>query len=174
MTTILAISGSLRAQSTNTAVLRTAAELAESPLIVELYEGMSSLPHFNPDDDHDPLPPPVAALRNSIHIAHALLFSTPEYAGALPGSFKNLLDWTIGDDQPGSIYAKPVAWINASAHGASDAQTSLRLVLGFAHARIVDEACADIPITTNDIAPNGVISDRAVRERLAAVLARLR
>lgn len=50
-----------------------------------------------------------------------VVFSVPEYAGALPGSFKNLLDRTIGDDQPGSIYEKPVAWINASPRGAVNA-----------------------------------------------------
>jgi NAD(P)H-dependent FMN reductase len=173
VTAILAISGSLRAQSTNTALLRTAQALAEAPIVVELYDGMSALPHFNPDDDHEPLPPDVVALRSAIHAADALLLSTPEYAGALPGSFKNLLDWTIGDDQPGSIYEKPVAWINGSSHGASNAQASLRLVLGFAHARIVEEACADVPITTNEIGANGLVAARAVREQLAAVLARL-
>jgi NAD(P)H-dependent FMN reductase len=174
VTTIVAISGSLRAQSTNTALLRTAQALAESPTKVQLYDGMSALPHFNPDDDHDPLPSTVAALRTAIHRAGALLFSTPEYAGALPGSFKNLLDWTIGDDQPGSIYEKPVAWINASSHGSTNAQASLRLVLGFAHARIVEEACVDIPIGTNDIGASGLVAARAVRDQLAAVLARLR
>ena len=64
------------------------------------------------------LHPAVAELRAAVRETDAVLFSTPEYAGALPGSFKNLLDWMIGDDKPGSIYEKPVAWINPSAHGA--------------------------------------------------------
>ncbi len=79
-----------------------------------LYEHMADLPHFNPDHDVDPLHPAVADLRTTIGAAGAVLFSTPEYAGALPGSFKNLLDWMIGDVQTGSIYEKPVGWINAS------------------------------------------------------------
>ena len=54
-----------------------------------------------------------------------MLFSTPEYAGALPGSFKNLLDWTVGDDQPGSMNGKPVAWVNVSPRGAEHAHESL-------------------------------------------------
>src|SRR5215831_16002305 len=166
MTGILAISGSLRAQSTNTALLRTAHDVAVPPIVVDLFAGMGALPHFNPDDDHDPLHPAVATLRNEIHHADALLLSTPEYAGALPGSFKNLLDWTIGDDQPGSIYEKRVAWINASSHGATNAQASLRLVLDFAHARIVEDACADIPITVHDIGADGVIAAPAIRDQL--------
>jgi NAD(P)H-dependent FMN reductase len=174
MTTILAVSGSLRARSTNTALLRTAQAIAVPPLVVHFYDGMRALPHFNPDDDHDPLPAAVTELRNAIRAADALLLSTPEYAGALPGSFKNLLDWTIGDDQPRSIYEKPVAWINASAHGATNAQASLRLVLGFAHARIVDAACADIPITNAEITADGLVDDADVRARLADVLATLR
>jgi NAD(P)H-dependent FMN reductase len=173
VTTILAISGSLRRLSTNTALLRTAQVIATPPVVVDIYTGMDELPHFNPDNDHDPLPPPVAALRNAIHRADALLLSTPEYAGALPGSFKNLLDWTIGDDQPGSIYEKPVGWINASSHGAINAQASLRLVLGFAHARIIDEACAEIPINSHDISDDGLVNDADVRTRLGALLAEL-
>src|SRR5689334_9298411 len=105
---ILLVSGSLRKQSTNGAVLRTAQQVAPAGVTTTLFDGLGDLPHFNPDDDGAPLHPAVAALRGSIRSTDAVLFSTPEYAGALPGSFKNLLDWTIGDDQPGSIYEKPV------------------------------------------------------------------
>ncbi|MGH4015240.1 MAG: NADPH-dependent FMN reductase [Pseudonocardiaceae bacterium] len=89
------------------------------------------LPAFNPDDDHEPLHPAVADLRRQI-AADALLFCTPEYAGALPGSFKNLLDWTVGGSE---IYGKPVCWINASSvaapTGGADAHASLAKVLGY-------------------------------------------
>jgi len=142
MPTVLCISGSLRAASTNSAVLRTACALAPASVHAVLYDAMADLPHFNPDDDVEPLHPAVASLRSRIRSVDALLFSTPEYAGALPGSFKNLLDWTIGDDKPGSIYEKPVAWINAAPRGAVAAHESLRAVLGYAHARIIESACA--------------------------------
>ena len=66
-----------------------------------LYDRLADLPAFNPDDDRHPLDPEVQRLRAAIHQADAILFSTPEYAGALPGSLKNLLDWTIGDEEPG-------------------------------------------------------------------------
>ena len=91
---VLLISGSLRAASTNTAVLRTARAVAPEGIEAVLYEGMAALPHFNPDDDAEgaPVHPAVAELRAGIAAAGALLFCTPEYAGALPGSFKNLLE----------------------------------------------------------------------------------
>ena len=77
----LLISGSTRAASTNTAMLRTVAALAPPDLTTELHTALAALPAFNPDDDHDPLPEPVARLRDKIHDADALLFCTPEYAG---------------------------------------------------------------------------------------------
>jgi NAD(P)H-dependent FMN reductase len=167
---VLLVSGSLRAQSTNTAVLRTAH--AQPPVGIEtvLYDGLAALPHFNPDDDRVPLAPAVADLRAAIRRANALLFSTPEYAGALPGSFKNLLDWTIGDDQPGSIYEKPVAWINASARGAEKAHAELRCVLGYANAGIVEAACVHVPVSWSDVDANGLIPDADSRDRIAAAL----
>jgi NAD(P)H-dependent FMN reductase len=159
---LLLVSGSLRSASTNTAVLRTAQTLAPDGVTTSLSDALGALPHFNPDDDHAPLPPAVAALRAEIHGADALLFCTPEYAGALPGSFKNLLDWTIGDDEVGSIYEKPVAWINASPRVADDAHASLRTVLTYAHATIVEEACAHIPVTAAMV-DHGVLTDAATR-----------
>ena len=102
-----------------------------------------------------------------------MLFSTPEYAGALPGSFKNLLDWTIGDDQVGSIYEKPVAWINASPRGAVNAHASLRAVLGYANAVIVEAACTDIPVIAANVGDGGLISDPVIRGRIADALVQL-
>ena len=170
---VLLISGSLRAVSTNTAALRTAEQLASRDVVVSLYDGLARLPHFNPDDDTDPLPPEVADLRAAIHGASALMFSTPEYAGALPGSFKNLLDWTIGDDRPGSVYDKPVAWINTSPRGAQGAHEELRTVLGYAHARLVEAACRTVPVTAGMIGPDGLIADDDSRVGIAGVLTAL-
>ncbi|HMC69661.1 MAG TPA: NAD(P)H-dependent oxidoreductase, partial [Mycobacteriales bacterium] len=96
-----------------------------------------------------------------------------EYARALPGSFKNLLDWTIGDDHVGSIYEKPVAWINASPREARQAHESLRTVLGYAHATIVDDACVHIPVASSDIGPDGLVSDDGLRDEIGRSLARL-
>ncbi len=173
---ILLVSGSLRDGSTNTAVLKTAGVVAPEGITTVLYGGMAELPHFNPDADRegDPVHPAVAELRDQIVGAHALLLCTPEYAGALPGSFKNLLEWTVGD---ASTYRKPIAWINASGpaapSGAADAHDSLRKVLGYVHADIVEAACSRIPVTRDAIGPDGLIADPAIRQRLAATLAAL-
>jgi len=107
------VSGSLRAGSTNTAVLETARMLTPQRVKAVLYRGMGGLPHFNPDDDREgeTVHGAVAELREQVESADALLICTPEYAGALPGALKNLLEWTVGD---AGTYRKPVAWINAS------------------------------------------------------------
>src|SRR5437879_3211494 len=136
---LLLISGSLRRSSTNAAVLRTARRLAPAGVEVVVYDGLAGVPHFNPDNDSsERVPSEVALFRDAIHEADGLLFSTPGVAGALPGSFKNLLDWAIGDPHARSIHAKPVAWINASPRGARGAHDELRTVLGYAHATLID------------------------------------
>jgi chromate reductase len=171
---ILLVSGSTRAGSTNTAVLRTAPLVAPDDVSTSLYTGLTVLPAFNPDDDHDPLPPAVAELRAQLAGADAVLFCTPEYAGALPGSFKNLLDWTVGG---GEIYRKPVGWINVSSvaapTGGADAHASLAKVLGYVGADIVAGACAQAPMTRDAVGPDGTATDPEVRLQLAQVLREL-
>jgi chromate reductase len=166
---ILLISGSTRAASTNTALLRTAQAIVPAGVTTVLFEGLTELPAFNPDDDRDPLPPSVAALRAEIERSQAVLFSTPEYAGALPGSFKNLLDWTVGG---GEIYRKPVAWINASSlpTGAADAHVSLNKVLGYLSVDLAVDACVHIPVARSVVGEDGLIADSGIRTRIAAVL----
>ncbi len=169
---LLLISGSVRDGSTNAAVLKTAADVAPAGVHATIYDGLARLPHFNPDDDVEPLPPTVAELRAAIASADAIVFSTPEYAGALPGSFKNLLDWSVGG---GEIYEKPVAWINVatSPTGAANAYASLRIVLGYAGTRIVDAACAHIPVPHSLVDGRGLVTDASVRDQVAGVIATL-
>jgi NAD(P)H-dependent FMN reductase len=162
----LLISGSLRYESTNSAVLRTVRDVAPDGVTCDLYDGVGHVPPFNPDDDHDPLPSAIAHLRGLVHRSDAILFSTPEYAGALPGSLKNLLEWLIGDDQPGSIYKKPVAWINASPRGAALAHDSLRTVLSYAKARVIEAACIEVPVATTALGVDGLVSDYDSRNQL--------
>lgn len=173
MTKVLLVSGSLRSTSTNTSVLRTAEVSAPSGVEATLYDGLARLPHFNPDDDAIPLHPAVDDLRRAIRASDALLFSTPEYAGALPGSFKNLLDWTIGDGEVGSISEKPVAWINASPRGADLAHESLRTVVGYANAAVVEAACAHIPVSSAMVGEDGRIADPEVRRRIGGAVTAL-
>ena len=169
---VLLVSGSLRAGSTNSALLRTAVRVAPAGVEAVLFDGVGRLPYFDPDQDSEPLHPAVEALRAAIRGCDAILFSTPEYAGALPGAFKNLLEWAVGDADVGSIYDKPVGWINVSASptGAADAYRSLAIVLGYVHAAVVAEACMRIPITRQMVGSDGLITDPAVCESVTAVL----
>ena len=118
-----------------------------------------------------PLPPAASQLRQEIAAADAVVFCTPEYAGSLPGSFKNLLDWTVGG---GQTYEMPVAWINVSGQaapsGGADAHDSLRKVLGYTGSRIVEEACVRLPLARDDIGEDGLITPPEARERIVAAV----
>jgi chromate reductase len=170
---VLLVSGSLREGSTNTALLKTAGVVAPSGVATVLYRGIATLPHFNPDDDREgqPVDRAVAELREQVAAADALLICTPEYAGALPGAMKNLLEWTVGD---ASTYHKPVAWINASGPaaptGGADAHDSLRKVLGYVDADIAEEACVRIPVARDAVGEDETIADPDIRERIADAL----
>ena len=168
---VLLVSGSLRARSTNSALLRTAAHVAPTGVEAVLFDGVAHLPYFDPDHDSEPLHPAVEALRVAIRGCDAILFSTPEYAGALPGAFKNLLEWAVGDADASSIYEKTVGWVNVSASptGAADAYRSLAIVLGYVHAAVVDEACVQIPVTREMVGCDGLIADPEVRKGVIAV-----
>jgi chromate reductase, NAD(P)H dehydrogenase (quinone) len=167
---ILLVSGSLREGSTNTAVLRTARRVQPDAVDATLYGGLAALPAFNPDLDDDRLPAAVADLRNAIRASNGVLFSIPEYAGGLPGAFKNLLDWTVGDDGPGSMYEKSVAWLNVAARGAPNAHESLRKVLGYVHATIVETACLAVPVTSAMVDADGLVADETVIRQLVGCL----
>ena len=166
---ILLISGSTRGGSGNTAALRTIRDLAPAGVTAVLYEGLAGLPAFNPDDDGERVPAPVAELREQIAAAGAVVFCTPEYAGTLPGSFKNLLDWTVGGAQ---LYGKPVAWINVAAEGRGDgAQATLDTVLGYVGAVPVEAACRRLPVARGWVGPDGTIADPGFRAAMADVAA---
>ena len=158
---VLLVSGSTRRGSTNSAALVTAAAHAPDRVTAVLYDGLADLPAFNPDDDGDRLPAPVTALRRQIADADAVLFCTPEYAGTLPGSFKNLLDWTVGG---GEIHGKPAAWINVAAPGrGKGAEDTLAVVLGYVGALVIDAACRRLPVDRAAIGADGTVTDSEFR-----------
>ncbi|MFO0631409.1 MAG: NADPH-dependent FMN reductase [Nannocystaceae bacterium] len=105
---LLAIPGSLRARSTNTAALEALAALAPAGTSVVRYRGLGELPHFNPDLDGEGAvaPAAVAALRAEVTAADALVICSPEYAHGVPGSLKNALDWLVScTELPGKVAA---------------------------------------------------------------------
>ena len=145
---IIAISGSLRAGSSNTAVLRAAARLAPPGVEIVLFEGIADLPFFNPDHDGDQVPPAVAAFRALIGSADGVLISSPEYARGVAGVLKNALDWLVGSFE---FPNKPVGLINTSPR-ATHALAALTLTLETMSARLVRDACVTLPMlgTAND------------------------
>jgi len=166
---VLIISGSTRSASTNTAFCRTAPVCAPPGVEVEVFADCAVLPHFNPDDDHEPLPAAVVGLRAAIADADAVLFCTPEYAGTLPGSLKNLLDWTVGGTE---LTDKPVAWakIAADPRRGEGAHATLATVLGYMQAQVVASACHHVPISRAMVGPGGLVADPAAREAISQAL----
>jgi chromate reductase len=172
---ILAISGSLRAASHNTALLRAAAELAPAGVEVELYDGLESLPPYNEDRDTDLPPAEVAHLRSSITSADAVLFATPEFNGSMPGQIKHLVDWASRPHGNGSaLWSKPVAVVGASVtdYGAIWAQDHLRKALGIAGARVVDVELA-VSRAHERFDTDGILVDLELRDRVAEIVDQL-
>lgn len=131
---VLCLSGSLRRISSNGAALAAAQRLAPPTLDLVLYDGLGTLPLFNPDEDDDPLAPSVLALRNAVDRADALLIACPEYAHGVPGAFKNLLDWLVGSVEfPG----KPILLLNTAARGSYHAQEALAEILATMSAQLL-------------------------------------
>ena len=169
---IIAISGSLRAGASNTAILEAAAILRPPEVIIALYDGMAALPHFNPDLDTPDgygLPDVVADLRSRIGRADGLLISCPEYAHGIPGSFKNLLDWLVGSvELPG----KPVAILNTS-ESSVHAPAQLTEVLTTMNARLVHEACITIQLPGRRLDAAAIAADPELSATLRAVTSAL-
>lgn len=152
---LFAISGSLRAVSANTALLRAASGLAPAGVSLELYTGLADLPHFNPDLESEPLPAAVLALRAQIQRADGLLICSPEYAHGVPGSLKNALDWLVGSVEfPG----KPVALLNASRYS-TYAFAALTEILTTMSAYLCTEASVTVPLTKQSFAADGALID---------------
>lgn len=113
---ILALSGSIRKQSSNESILRIVAGLAQDRMEITVYDRLGQLPYFNPDLDtegHEP-PPEVGHFREAVRRADAVIICTPEYVFSLPGVLKNALEWTVST----TIFSfKPVAFIVAASSG---------------------------------------------------------
>lgn len=166
---ILAISGSLRASSTNTALVRAIVALAPPHMEIIIYDGLADLPHFSPDLDDDNAPPSVKDLRNQLQAADGVLICTPEYAFGVPGSLKNMLDWTVSS---GDLWDKPVAAISASPlwSGGDKAHASLLLTLKALGANVPEGAKLMIPTVGKKLNANGEVSDPETTLALKSLL----
>ncbi|MFC5649234.1 NADPH-dependent FMN reductase [Paenibacillus solisilvae] len=157
---ILTISGSLRAQSSNSALLQGIAALAPGHFRFTDYNGLGDLPHFNPDLDGDGDLPHAAVsdLRAQLKLADAVILCTPEYANGVPGVLKNALDWIVSS---GEFVHKPTAVISASPNplGGDKAHASLLLTLTMMTASIVENGRLMVPFVRSKVSSEGVITD---------------
>ena len=171
---ILGISGSLRADSYNTKLLRAAAELLPREVDFEQWSDLKAVPPYDEDDDVQPGPPAVAALKAAIAEADAVLFATPEYNASIPGVLKNALDWVSRPVATNPLRNKPVAVIGASTgmFGAVWAQAELRKVLGAIGARVVDRELP-VGLAGDAFTDAGRLADSELELVLADLLAEL-
>ena len=167
--TILAVSGSLRSKSSNTAVLNAAKRLAPAGVNIELYSQLGDLPHFNPDLDRETLPHSVISLRSQIAASDGIIISSPEYAHGVPGSLKNALDWLVSSIEfPG----KPVALINTNPR-ATIALASLTEILNTMSARIVKSANLTLDLAGRGLDTEGIVANSELSTSLSQAIALL-
>jgi chromate reductase len=168
---VLGISGSLRAGSYNTQLLRVAQELLPDGAELELYDGLRDLPPYDQDVEDEGAPAAVRDLRERIDAAEALLIATPEYNGSVPGVLKNAVDWASRPRGEAALRNKPVAVIGAStgAFGGVWAQADLRKVLGIAGARVV-EGEVTIPHAQERFTADGRLADVEYRAQLGELV----
>ena len=169
---LLALSGSLRTGSSNTALLQAAASLAPAGVTISISRLVPELPHFSPDLEPD-LPAAARAFRAEVAGADGLLISCPEYAHGVPGSFKNALDWLVGGPE---FLNKPVAFLNVSARG-SFALDSLRETVGVMTGRISEAGSLTLPLLSGAVTRARIEEDTAlaaaVRDALTAFVAEI-
>lgn len=161
---ILAISGSLRTASINSALLRAAVRLAPSNTTVRIV-GLGDLPLFNPDLESPP-PPSVLRLQTAVRDADGLLIASPEYAHGITGTLKNALDWLVSSD---CMVYKPVAVLNASPR-AYIANESLREILKTMSAIVVEEASVSLPLLSAGLDERGMIASGDISRAIVTML----
>ena len=147
---VIAISGSTRQNSTNHGLIKAITALSKDELDIFVYEGISTLPQFNPDNDNENVAAEVADFRQQLNNADGVIICTPEYAHGVPGTLKNAIDWTISTSQ---FPHKPTMLITTSTDGRFGHQAlletlkaieaknidNLQIVIRFAKTKISNE-----------------------------------
>ncbi len=171
---VLGLSGSLRAGSFNSCLLRAAGELLPPGAELVEFPGLKAIPPYDADDDRAPGPEAVRALKTAIADADAVLVATPEYNHSLPGQLKNALDWVSRPLAESPLRNKPAAVVGASTgmFGAVWAQAEARKVLAAIGARVIDR---ELPVAGADEAftSDGRLADRDLELELAGIVAEL-
>jgi chromate reductase len=172
---VLGIAGSLRAGSYNRALLRAAEELAPEGVAVTAFD-LRPIPLYDGDLEALGDPEPVAALKDAIHAADALLLVTPEYNHSVPAVLKNAIDWASRPALRSPLAGKPIAIAGASTglSGTRRAQEHLCQALAFPRARVLDEPRLLVPEAYSKFDEDGQLVDEDTIEALGAFLEALR
>lgn len=156
---ILAISGSLRKESYNTALIRAVAKLAPKGIDVIVFDEMDLIPLFNPDRESENIKA-VEKLKKELKNSNGLLISSPEYAHGVSGVLKNTLDWLVSGDEFPYI---PVALVNTSPR-ATHAQAALRDVVSTMSGNIIENASIVVPLLGTRLDVNGIIDNDEISQ----------
>jgi len=169
---ILALSGSLRKASVNTAVLRVAIALAPPDVEITLFQGLAGIPAFDPDLDIDgSAPPSVLAFREAVDESDGVLIASPEYAHGVSGVLKNALDWLVSCTL--AFYGKPVALLNTSSR-TTIAYDALKEIVRTMAASIIEEASHVIPLPNMTVTYDQILKHPLLRERIRTCTLALR
>lgn len=173
---VLAISGSLRDASFNTALIRAAQRLAPEGLTIEQYDGLGAIPPFSEDIEAEP-PAPVVDLRERIAAADALLIATPEYNYGVPGVLKNALDWASRPSFPITSWVsplahKPVAIMGAAPTGMGTvrAQLQLRQLFLWTDSAVLSKPEVIVTNAHEKLALDGTVRDETTETLLRGLL----
>ena len=163
---VIAISGSLRSASSNSALVQAAVRLAPAGVELSIYRELADIPPFNPDLDTEAVPVAVSRFRAVLQASDAVLISSPEYAHGVSGVLKNALDWVVSS---GEFIDKPIALINASAR-ATHAHASLSETLTTMSGNVVKDASITIPLAGTGLDADGNLGDSCLSISLRSAI----
>jgi chromate reductase, NAD(P)H dehydrogenase (quinone) len=163
---VLAICGSTRQQSTNHRFIKAITAMSADFFEVVLFEGLTSLPHFNPDDNHEPVAAPVARFRQLLQQADGVLICTPEYAHGVPGTLKNAIDWVVSTNE---FSGKPTMLVTASTDG-SFAHKALLETLKVIEAKDVEQHNLLVQFAATKIDGENKITDNELQAEMSKIL----
>jgi chromate reductase, NAD(P)H dehydrogenase (quinone) len=163
---VLAMSGSLRRESSNGALVEAAARLAPATVEMSVFRSLAEIPPFNPDLEDHRVPETVVRFRARLKACDALLISSPEYAHGVPGVVKNALDWVVGS---GELVDKPIALVNASAHS-RHAWASLAETLAVMSAHVIADASITIPLEGRRLDASEIVNDAELSRTLSSAI----
>lgn len=166
--TVIAICGSTKAASTNLSLIKAITALAKDHFDITLFDGLTDIPHFNPDLDTETPPATVTNFRQALRNADGILICTPEYAMGVPGTLKNAIDWTVSSME---FSHKPVVLITASSLG-QKGHASLLETLKVIEASMVPETQLLISFIKTKVKDDTIV-DESVKAKVLELISAL-